>query len=59
MLNYITLKLEKQELISTTIKFIYQTGPHYAGIKIYNNLPTPIKLLSGNFNQFKKAHKDF
>ena len=38
---------------------IYQKGPHYAGIKIYNNLPTHIKQLSSNFNQFKKALKDF
>jgi len=34
-------------------------GPHYAGIKIYNNLPTQIKLLSGNFNQFEKDYKYF
>jgi hypothetical protein len=39
--------------------FIYQRSPHYAGIKIYNNLPTQIKLLSSNFNQFKKVLKNF
>ena len=38
---------------------VFQRGPHYAGIKICNNLPTQIKLLSGNFNQFKKPLKDF
>jgi len=38
---------------------VYQRGPHYAGIKIYNNLPTQIKLLSSNFNQFEKALKNF
>jgi len=34
--------------------YIYQRGPHYAGIKIYNNNTTQIKLLSSGFNQFKK-----
>jgi hypothetical protein len=40
---------------------INETGPHYACIKIYmyNNVPIQIKLLSSNFNQFKKARKDF
>jgi hypothetical protein len=33
----------------------YQKDPHYAGIKLCNNLPTQIKLLSNNFNQFKKS----
>ena len=37
----------------------YQRGPFYAGIKIYNNLPIQIKLLSSNFKQFKKALKEF
>jgi hypothetical protein len=37
---------------------IYQRGPLYAGIKIYNNLPIQTKL-SNNFNQFKRALKDF
>lgn len=30
---------------------LYQRGPHYAGIKIYNNIPIQIKPLSSNFNQ--------
>ena len=40
---------------------INQRGPHYACIQIYvyNNVPTQIQLLSSNFNQFKKARKDF
>ena len=39
--------------------YIYQRGPHYACIKIHNNIPTQIKLLSSSFNQFKKVLKDF
>jgi hypothetical protein len=38
---------------------IYQRGPHYAGLKLYNNNSTQIKLLSSSFNQFKKVLKDF
>ena len=38
---------------------IYPKGPHYADTKTYNNLPTQIKLLSSNFNQCKRALKDF
>jgi len=38
---------------------LYQRGPHYAYIKICYNVPIQIKLLSSNFNQFKKALKDF
>ena len=34
---------------------VYLRGPHYAGIKIYNNIPIQIKLLSGNFDRVKKA----
>jgi hypothetical protein len=34
---------------------IFQKGPQYFGIKVYNNLPDNIKQLSGNKNQFKKA----
>jgi len=34
-------------------------GPLHAGIKIYNNLPIQIKLLSSNINQFKIALKEF
>ena len=37
---------------------VYQRGPHYAGIKIYNNLPTQIKLLSSNLISLKKLFKD-
>jgi hypothetical protein len=37
----------------------YQRGPHYACIRIYKNVPIQIKLLSSNFNQFKKALKYF
>jgi hypothetical protein len=53
-----TLKLEiKRTYLSHSQ--IYQRGPLYAGIKIYNNLSIQIQLLSSNFNQFKKAHKEF
>ena len=38
---------------------VYQRGPLHAGIKIYNNLPDQIKLLSSNINQFKIALKEF
>jgi len=38
---------------------LYQRGPLHTGIKIYNNLPVPINLLSGNINQFKIALKEF
>jgi len=34
---------------------VSQRGPHYADIKIYNNLPIQINLLPSNFNQFKKS----
>ena len=38
---------------------VCQRGPHYACIKIYNNVPIQIELLSSNFNQFKNTLKDF
>jgi len=38
---------------------VYQRSPFNAGIKMYNDLPIQIKLLSSNFNQFKRALKDF
>jgi arginine/lysine/ornithine decarboxylase len=38
---------------------VYQRNPLYADIKIHNILPIQIKLLSSNFNQFKRALKDF
>jgi hypothetical protein len=31
---------------------VYQRGPYNDGIKIHNNLPTQIKLLSSNFKFF-------
>jgi hypothetical protein len=36
---------------------VCQNGPHYAGIGC-NDLPTQMKLLSSNSNQFTKALKD-
>jgi len=58
ILNYMTLKLE---ITSTYFSYnkICQRCALYAGIKIYNNLSIQIKLLSSNFNQFKKALKEF
>jgi len=38
---------------------IYQKGPYYIGIKVYNNLPAQIKLLSRNIKQFKIAVMNF
>jgi hypothetical protein len=38
---------------------IFQKGPQYFGIKVYNNLPDNIKQLPGNKNQFKKAVLQF
>jgi len=38
---------------------VYQRGPYNDGIKVCNNLPTQTKLLSSNFNQFKKDLKYF
>jgi hypothetical protein len=38
---------------------IFQKGPQYFGIKMYNNLADNIKQLSGNKNQFKKAVLQF
>jgi hypothetical protein len=34
---------------------IYQKGPEFMGIKVYNNLPGNIKLLSNNKKVFGKA----
>jgi hypothetical protein len=36
---------------------VYQKGTHYAGIKVFNSLPVPIKDLSHNTKQFKSALK--
>jgi hypothetical protein len=38
---------------------IFQKGPQYTGIKVYNNLPDNIKQLSSNKSQFKKALLQF
>ena len=35
----------------------FQKGVHYAGIKIFNNLPQHIKSLSQDLNKFKKSFK--
>jgi hypothetical protein len=45
-------------LVLTNLK-IFQKGPQYFGIKVYNNIPDNIKQLSGNKNQFKKAVLQF
>jgi len=37
---------------------VYQKGT-YSGIKVFNNLPSQIKDLSHNRNQFKRALKNF
>jgi hypothetical protein len=34
---------------------IYQKGVYYAGIKIFNPLPSEIKSISNNFKKFKVA----
>jgi hypothetical protein len=34
---------------------ISQKGPYYIGIKVYNNIPAQIKMLSCNIKQFKTA----
>jgi exonuclease III len=36
-----------------------QKGAYYAGIKVFNNLPAPVKDLSHNTKEFKVALKDF
>jgi hypothetical protein len=38
---------------------IFQKGPQYFGVKVYNNLPGNIKQLSSNKNQFRKALLQF
>jgi hypothetical protein len=38
----------------------YKNGTHYSGINMFNNyLPTHIKILSHNVNQFRLALRDF
>jgi hypothetical protein len=34
---------------------VFQKGPEFFGIKVYNNLPGSIKQLSNNKNKFKEA----
>jgi hypothetical protein len=38
---------------------VYQKVPYYSGIRVFNNLPSQIKDLSHNRNQFKRALKNF
>jgi hypothetical protein len=38
---------------------VFQKGPQYFGIKVYNSLPDYIKQLSENKNQFKKVLLQF
>jgi hypothetical protein len=38
---------------------VYQKGPHYSGIRVFNNLSSQIKDLSQNRNQFQCAFKNF
>jgi hypothetical protein len=38
---------------------IYQNGPYYFGIKVYNRIPCQIKDLSHNIKQFKTSLKRF
>jgi len=38
---------------------VYQKGTYYSGIKVFNSLPSQIKDLSHNRNQFKCALKNF
>jgi len=42
-----------------TILTKYQKGAHYAGIKIFNHLPTHIKSLANEIQGFKKTLKRF
>jgi len=37
----------------------YQKGAHYYGIKVFNSLPSQIKDLSANKNQFRCALESF
>jgi hypothetical protein len=38
---------------------VFQKGPQYLGIKVYNSLPSDIKQLSRNKKQFKNALLQF
>ena len=37
----------------------YQKGVHYAGIRIFNQLPTSIKSIANETKELKKALKEF
>ena len=69
IVNNIQYSIENSKLYDTktrNYKNLFQPQPNlsskrgclYGGIKMYINLPIQIKLLSSNFNQFKKALKD-
>jgi len=45
-----------RQLINLTT---YKNGTYYTGIKVFNYLPTHIKNLSHNVNQFRLALRDF
>ena len=38
---------------------VYQKGPYYTAIRVFNSLPSQIKELCHNRNQFKRALKNF
>ena len=38
---------------------VYQNGTYYTGIRVFNSLPSQIKELCHNRNQFKRALKIF
>jgi len=37
----------------------YQKGVHYAGIRIFNHLPTSVKSIANETKEFKKTLKSF
>jgi len=37
----------------------YQKGVHYAGVRIFNHLPTSIKNIANETKEFKKTLKRF
>ena len=45
-----------QPLINLTT---HKNGTYYTSIKVFNNLPTHIKNVSHNVNQFRLANRDF
>jgi hypothetical protein len=38
---------------------LYQKGVYFTGIKVFNNLPQSIKILSNDTKQFKSALKNY